>query len=676
MEERYDTGGRPAVSTPLAEPFRIGARTAPNRLVFGSHATNYAFQNEVSETAIAYYRERARFGVGTIVAAPDLVDDRFLSRGVVLAGGEDAVAGYRRLADEIHAHDSLVLGSLLHPGTGAVGDLTPDWTVELGPSAARLGPGSRPPRPLEPEEIREIVELFGRAAANQAAGGLDGTEIDAGLGLLADFLSPARNLRDDDYGGSLDNRLRFLAEVLEEVRAAAGAEHALLVRLAVGDAAGEQTLAAIAAWDLADGFVLEQAGADALAAGAERLRAGGSEAALIGALDLSGHGEVEQALAAGGIDAIALIEPLIADPEWFFKSDTGAPGLRPRPCVGCGECGETVAAGAALSCPVNPAAGRERKWGVGSLEALAPAQARRVVVVGGGPAGMKAAELAARGGQRVTLVERGEELGGLLGTISGLPGCADYVEARDWLADLLVELGVEIHLRREVAADAVLGDGEGVELLAVSPAGEPDLRLRADCVVVATGGVPPSPEVAAESVPVLSALAALAGAEVGHRVVVLDSEAKHPGSAVAVRLAEDGHAVTVATPGIAVAAGVPGSARQQLLGGLYGGGCELLTGFAAAAIDGEGVLAENVFTGERRRLAADTVVLAEPPRAADELYWRLHELGATVLRAGDCVAPRGLAMAFFAGERAGREVARPQGPRLPPIVEDEAPAFP
>lgn len=664
------------MSTPLAEPFRIGARTAPNRLVFGSHATNYAFMNEVSETAIAYYRERARCGVGTIVAAPDLVDARFLSRGTVLATGEAAAAGYRRLADAIHADGTLVLGSLMHPGASAAGDLTADWSVELGPSAASLGPGSRTPRPLEPEEIGEIVKLFGEGAANQAAGGLDGTEIDAGLGLAGDFLSPSRNLREDAYGGSLENRLRFLAEVLEEVRGSAGPDHALLVRVAVGDPEAEQALAAIAAWDLADGFVLAPAGTGALAAGAERLRADGCEAVLIGAVDAVGRREAEQALADGGVDAIALVDPLIVDPEWFLKTDVGSPGLRPRPCVGCSECHDAVAAGAALSCPVNPSAGREQKWGLGGAEAPAIGEPRRVVVVGGGPAGMKAAELAARGGQQVTLVERGERLGGLLGTISGLPGCADYVEARDWLADLLVELDVEIHLQREVAADAVTGVGEGVELRAASLAGEPDLVLRADYVVVATGAVPPSPEVAAEAVPVLSALAVAEGAAVGQRVVVLDSEAKHAGSAVAARLAASGHEVTVATPGLAVAAAVPGSARQQLLGDLHGRGCELLTGFAPAAIDAEGVLAENVFTGERRRLSADTVVLAEPPRAADELYWRLHELGATVLRAGDCVAPRSLAMAFFAGERAGREVARPQGPQLPPIVEDEAPAFP
>lgn len=656
----------------LGQSVAIGGRTAPSRLAFPAHPTNYAFEYRVSDTAVAYYEERVRFGAGAVTAAPDNVDPRFLSRGTVLASDPDVVPGYRSLAEAVQRHGALVFGSLMHPGSGAVGDLTANWALELAPSAVRPGPGARVPRPLEVDEIGEIVELFGTSAAHQAEAGLDGTELDVGIGLAADFMSTTTNRRDDAYGGSLEGRVRFVAEVLAEIRRATGPDHLLGLRLSL-PVEGE-VLEALAALEGPDYVVLDAAGdAVAAAAAAATLRSGEERTAIV-ILDSTSGAEVEEALELEGVDLVGLTDALVADPEWPTKLDAGEALLRARPCTGCGDCRYAVAAGAALTCTVNPAAGRELKWAVGSIAAVSPEEAKDIVVVGAGPAGLKAAETAARAGHRVTLVERAEAVGGLLDTISGLPGCADCREARDWLSDLVGELGVEVLLERRIDAAGVSRSGERVQLLAESTGGDAPLTVAADAVVVATGAAPVVPEVEAE---VFDAVAVAEGrAEVGRRVVVIDVEAKQAGAATAAKLIGEGHEVTLATPGLAIAAGVPGSARQDLLGGLYSGGAELLTGTAlAGARDGE-VTLQNVFTGEERSLEADTVVAAMPPRSGDELYWCLHDLGATVLRAGDCVAPRHLAMAFFSGEETGRNVSRPGGPLLPPIVEDKGPVMP
>ena len=405
----------------LFSPLRIGPLEARNRIVCGAHFTMFSEPAPVfgepgyfGERLGRYLADRARGGAGVIIAGQAQVHPTtaYQMPNNAAAWREEAVPHFRHLTDQVHARGALAFLQLAHNGGVNQGlwSKLPAW------APSDVANSLEPPKPLEAGEIAELVDHFALSARHAAAGGFDGVEIHAAHGyLIHEFLSPRHNRRTDAYGGSEENRLRFALEVLTAVRAAVGPRVAVGVRL-VGDE------------EMGDGGLTA---ADAARIGAELERRG-----LVDFLDVSvgvsgigmvrpayvPHGcgvyaaravkdavravpvfavhriltpeEAEGILARGDADAVTLVRALIADPEWGAKAARGASDTI-RKCTGCNQgCYGNLTLGVPITCVTNPAVGRDAELGLGTLQP-AP-RAKRVVVIGGGPAGLEAAWVAAR----------------------------------------------------------------------------------------------------------------------------------------------------------------------------------------------------------------------------------------------------------------------------------------
>lgn len=439
-------------------PITIGDCTIPNRIVRTAHATGYAF-GLVSDRLVAYHEARARAGVGLNFL--EIASVHATSPGSLMAFDDMVIQGLSQIAERIHVHGSKVFQQLWHGGSNAKPlDGTPSWA----PSDVAEPTYDTVPQPMTQDMIDTIVAGFGNAARRCKEAGLDGVEVHGAHGyLVGQFLSPKTNLRADRYGGPLENRIRFAAEVLASIRAAVGPGYPVGIRLSgtEGIADGIQpdeaaaTAASLEAQGLVDfvnvsmgsyyafskfigamheplGYELPTSRVVTAAVSVPRIVTGRI-------MDLH---DAERVLADGIADMVSMVRATIADPEIVAKSLRGEED-RVRPCISCnqgcvgGLFGPTMAVG----CAVNPVAGFEHL----AEDAFPPAgRARTVLVVGGGPAGLEAANTAARRGHAVVLCEASEELGGQVQWARRAPYRQDVAAITEWLADEIKRLGVEV----------------------------------------------------------------------------------------------------------------------------------------------------------------------------------------------------------------------------------------
>ncbi len=627
----------------LFTPLSVGGLALKNRILSTGHAEAMADDGKAGPRLRAYHEAKARGGVAlTIIGGSTSVHPSSpASAWNMIANHNDAVIpGYRNLAEAVHRHGCRVISQLTHMGRRSQSDVD-GWHVLLAPS-----------------QIPEPVD----AARRCREGGLDGVELSFAHNHLVDqFWSPLFNRRTDEYGGSLENRMRFGFEALREIRRQVGRDWVVGARIS-GD---ELTAGGLTALDMAEiarrlaasGLVdfLSVIGGAAHTLSLQALAvpnmasphgifvslAAAIKAAVPG-MPVFHAGRVvdpvhaDRILADGLVDLVGMTRALIADPDMPRKAQEGRLD-DVRPCVGANAgCIDRIYQGKPVTCIQNPGTGREME-----LDEPAPAASpRRVVVVGAGPAGLEAARVAALRGHRVILFEREAEVGGQVLIAARAPVRTELSGILRFLARQVDKLPIDCRLRAEASADTVLAE---------SP----------DVVIIATGSsphVPDLPGLDGKHV-VTDQDVLLDRVEVGERVVVVDDVHTQRGLSTAEHLLERGHRVEVISRLFYAGQDVGVTSIAPLYSRLFAKGVTLTPHTDLVAVEGAAVVVANVYTRAERRIeGVDTVVLSMGSRSIDTLYRALKDRVAARHAIGDCVAPRGIHQAILEGTRVARLV--------------------
>lgn len=652
----------------LFSPLRLGSLTIRNRIFSSGHDTVMAESGHVSDRLIAYQAARAAGGVGLIVVQVASVHPSAEYTSHVLSAMDDTcIPGFRRLADAVHAQGAGIIGQIFHGGREIMDSDDGTLPVALAPSSVPNERFHVMPRAMPVALIREIVTAYADAAVRLRASGMDGVEIVASHGYLpAQFLSPRVNVRTDEYGGSPENRVRFLRETIAAVRAALGPKAVVGLRISIGERSPdgtteEEALEALASLDgdhLLD-YVSVVTGTSATLAGSNHIvppmtmanaytapLAAAAKGVLSIPVLVAGRvnqpQEAEHILELGQADAVAMTRALISDPLLPGKAAAGRLD-EIRACVGCNQaCIGHFHAGFPISCIQYPESGRELEFG--RRARVAPGKRRRVMVIGGGPAGLKAAAVAAERGHEVTLHEAARWVGGQVLLAQLLPGRAEFGGVITNLQGEAERAGVRIVTGRRV---------DGAAIRAVAP----------DVVIVATGSRPYRPALElAGSPPVFDAWEVIQGTPVpeGH-VVVVDWRCDWVGPGIAQLLAAAGHRVTLAANGYTPGFRIQQYVRDAALSALSRARVQVIPLVRPFGYDGEAVFLQHTLTEEAvivENVAALVLAHGNVPETAllDELA-NLDDLRSAggqpieVHGIGDCLSPRTVEEAVLEGLR-------------------------
>ncbi len=618
--------------TSLLDPFQLKHLTLRNRIVSTSHAPNYVEGGHPRDRYRAYHEEKAKGGVAmTMVGgSTNIAPDSPSVFGQLYAGDDSIVPWFQRLTEGVHQHGAAIMCQITHMGRRTAWD-NAEWLPVLAPSGVRERAHRSLPKVMEQEDIDRVVEDFAAAAMRCKRGGFDGIELLSHSHLLGQFLSPLINRREDDYGGTLENRMRLTVQVIEAVRAEVGAGFILSMRI-TGDELAEggldaedcvaaaRMLAETGQVDLLN--ILAGAPYDDLGL-AEWVRPMGLPAAphipvagrIRAAVDLpvlhaGGIADIataQHAVAGGHVDLVGMTRAHMADPHLVAKLARGDEA-RIRPCVGLGYCVDRVNQGKPAVCGHNAATGRE-----GVLPHVVPAShtRKRVVVVGGGPGGLEAARVSALRGHEVTLFEATDRLGGQLVLAAKGRTRRQVWGVADWLMSEVQTLGVDIRLNTYAEVEDVQAE-------------VPDL------VVVATGGWPAPPDMPGGGLAVSGREVLSGEARVSGEVLVFDEVGDHPAAVVADVLSRAGNAVHYVTPDRGLLHDLGPTTSAVALRDLSAQGVSFacLHELAGLTRAGNRITASlrHVLTGELMHREVDHVVVEQGLVAMDDLYAALKPL--------------------------------------------------
>lgn len=643
----------------LFEAGKIGKLSIKNRIVMAPMGLGGLSEPDgrLGERAKDYYVARAKGGVGLIITGTTRVTREIeyipSAAGFLGADGSMYVSQLDELAYAVHDFGAKIAVQL----TAGRGRLAPNEDLRLiGAVAPSPVPCFWNPQVIAREltigEIESLVKAFGSAAERLRLAGIDAIELHAHNGYLLDqFQTALWNQRTDPYGGDLSGRLRFVLEIITAIKKSAGKDFPIIYRFSLthyfpGGREVEEGL------EIARR--LEAAGIDAfhIDAGCYEVRFWASpphtqppafmvdlakkvkEVLQVPVITVGrlGYPEVaERVLQEGKADFIALGRALLADPDWPNKVREGR--LEEiRPCIGCYEgCLERINKKKYVSCAVNPATGMEREFVIYPAE-----KEKSVLVVGGGPAGMEAARIAALRGHKVSIWERGKALGGNLIPASVPDFKKDYASLIMFLSTQLEKLGVTVHLEKEVTPDLIK-------------------ELQPDVLFIATGGVPIIPQIPGiERRNVATAIDILEGKkEVGDSVIIIGGGLM--GCETALHLANQGKRTTVVEVLDSVARDMFFVNRMHLLELLSKAGTKILAETQVLEIVEEGVWMVDK-KGMKSLVEGKTVVIAVGLKPNRELSNALKQKAREVYFIGDCVEPRKVMNAIWEGFRMARLV--------------------
>lgn len=640
----------------LFTPLQLRGGEIRNRILSTGHQTYLAENNLPGDDMIAYHEARARGGAGLIVnesarfhasalgTAPDLV-----------IMSDEAIPHYARLAAAVHRHGARIFGQLSHPGRVTRRMMNGMRGVVFAPSPVPENRFQVVPREMPTEMVAEIVAAAAEAARRYTEAGYDGIELMASHGLLfAQFLNPATNQRSDIYGGSGENRLRPLREALQAVRRAVGPDVTVGLRISAheddegGLDAGAvldicRTLADAGLVDYINTTLGTMAGLGAsvhvvppmeVAPGYVAPHAAAIRAAVKVPVFVAGRINqpqiAEGILATGQADMCGMTRALIVDPDMPRKASDGQVDDI-RACIGCNQaCIGHFHTGSPISCIQNPRTGREFRL---PAEVGRPGRALRVLVAGGGPAGMKAAVTAAEMGHHVTLAEAAPQLGGQALLAQMLPGRAEF-------GGLITNLAHELRLRQVELRMNRWVDAAFIE------------QINPDAVILATGSAPVDPQIEAdETAQIIEATDLLSGkAKAGARVVVADWRCDWIGIGLAALLNQKGHHVRLAVNGICAGQNLQQYVRDLWAGKLHEMGIETIPYARFYGADGDSAYFLHAASGKPVVIeGVDTVVLASGRAPDSMLEHQVKSLGRPHVTVGDCTIARSAEEAIYDG---------------------------
>ena len=635
----------------LFSPLAVGRRTVRNRVCLPATLTNYAAGHRVTERWIQFLAERARGGAGLLVSEIIAVDPDALAHGGIVAGYLDEnETGFKRTAELVERAGACLVAQLWHPGRQQL------WSPVASPKGVSDQPDALSwtvPHVMSTADVRKVAEEYVEVARRMHRCGFGGVELHGAHGyLITQFLSPWSNTRTDDYGGSLANRVRFVVEVAGAIRQACGPEFVIGLKMpgTEGVAGGidpdeaARITAELAPTGLIDYFAYSQ-GNFSLSLEThvpdmhfrpghfldihKRIRPAAAGIPVMAMGRIATPAQAEAALADGACDLVGMSRALIADAAWPEKARRGrSADIRPSTFdnIAWGE----IHAGRPLEEFLNPLLGRE---GEAAGQIGKAAAARKVVVVGAGPAGIQAACTAGARGHRVTLIAASGAIGGKLRMEAGLPGRQAYGDLLAWWERELARLGVTVRTGERIV------DAAGLKPY------EPDV------VVVATGAEPRPPEgFGGPGQSIREWLAGRRPAQQGATAVLLDMDHGAATYAAAEALAAHYRRVVLMTPRSQIARNVNYCSAIGVQRRLYQADIDIVIAAEPVSLADRRLTWRNVFSGKAASLDdVDLLVWSTPRRAADGLAHALQAAGIDTRLAGDCMSPRNTLCAAHEG---------------------------